>query len=70
MKLARANYGFAAAAGMAADLHISKELNALIGSLFFLGYFSFQIPGAIYAQHRSVRTLVFWSLILLSRRHP
>ena len=62
--LERANYGFAAAAGMAADLHISKELNALIGSLFFLGYFSFQIPGAIYAQNRSVRTLVFWSLIL------
>jgi hypothetical protein len=27
--LARANYGFAAAAGMAADLHISQELNAL-----------------------------------------
>jgi hypothetical protein len=34
--LERANYGFAAAAGMAADLHISKELNALIGSLFLL----------------------------------
>src|SRR5258706_27474 len=62
--LDRANYGFAAAAGMAADLHITKELNALIGSLFFLGYFSFQIPGAIYAQNKSVRTLVFWSLIL------
>jgi sugar phosphate permease len=63
--LERANYGIASAAGMAADLQISKELNALIGSLFFLGYFSFQIPGAIYAQRRSVRTLVFWSLILL-----
>jgi hypothetical protein len=25
---------------------------------------SFQIPGAIYAQRRSVRTLVFWSLTL------
>jgi sugar phosphate permease len=62
--LDRANYGFAAAAGMASDLNITKELNALIGSLFFLGYFSFQIPGAIYAQNRSVRTLVFWSLIL------
>ncbi len=62
--LDRANYGFASAAGMAADLNISKELNALIGSLFFLGYFSFQIPGAIYAQRKSVRTLVFWSLIL------
>jgi sugar phosphate permease len=63
--LERANYGVASAAGMAADLQISKELNALIGSLFFLGYFSFQIPGAIYAQRRSARTLVFWSLVLL-----
>lgn len=62
--LDRANYGFAAAAGMASDLQISQELNALIGSLFFLGYFAFQIPGAIYAQNKSVRVLVFWSLIL------
>lgn len=62
--LDRANYGFAAAAGMADDLGISKQLNALIGSLFFLGYFAFQIPGALYAQKRSVRTLVFWSLLL------
>ena len=28
--LDRANYGFAAAAGMASDLHITKQLNALI----------------------------------------
>jgi sugar phosphate permease len=62
--LDRANYGFAAAAGMASDLHITRQLNALIGSLFFLGYFSFQLPGAVYAQRKSVRTLVFWSLIL------
>jgi sugar phosphate permease len=62
--LDRANYGFAAAAGMASDLHITKQLNALIGSLFFLGYFAFQIPGALYAQNKSVRTLVLWSLIL------
>jgi sugar phosphate permease len=62
--LDRANYGFAAAAGMASDLHVTPELNALIGSLFFLGYFSFQLPGALYAQRKSVRTLVFWSLIL------
>jgi sugar phosphate permease len=62
--LDRANYGIAAAAGMATDLKITKQLNALIGSLFFVGYFTFQIPGAIYAQNRSVRVLVFWSLIL------
>jgi sugar phosphate permease len=62
--LDRANYGFAAAAGMAKDLRISGSLNALTGALFFLGYFSFQIPGAWYAQRRSARRLVYWSLLL------
>ncbi|MDB6169998.1 MAG: transporter [Verrucomicrobia bacterium] len=62
--LDRANYGFAAAAGMARELNIGKGMFSLIGSLFFLGYFFFQIPGAIYAQRHSVRKLVFVSLIL------
>ncbi|MFP3693754.1 MFS transporter, partial [Burkholderia sp. SIMBA_048] len=38
--------------------------SSLIGALFFLGYFFFQIPGAIYAERRSVKKLVFWSLVL------
>jgi hypothetical protein len=29
-----------------------------LGALFFLGYFFFQIPGAIYAERRSVRKLI------------
>ena len=62
--LDRANFGFAAAAGINQDLGISKGLASLIGALFFLGYFFFQIPGAIYAERRSVKKLVFWSLIL------
>lgn len=62
--LDRANYGFAAAAGINQDLGISKALSSLIGALFFLGYFFFQIPGAIYAERRSVKKLVFWSLVL------
>ncbi|KND60486.1 2-ketogluconate transporter [Candidatus Burkholderia verschuerenii] len=62
--LDRANYGFASAAGINADLGISKGLSSLIGALFFLGYFFFQIPGAIYSERRSVKKLVFWSLIL------
>ncbi|MBF4211939.1 MFS transporter, partial [Pseudomonas donghuensis] len=33
-------------------------------ALFFLGYFFFQIPGAIYAERRSVRKLIFICLIL------
>src|SRR5476651_272966 len=62
--LDRANYGFAAASGIEQDLNISKGTSSLIGSLFFLGYFFFQVPGAIYAQRYSVRKLVFCSLIL------
>ena len=62
--LDRANYGFASAAGIEQDLGITKSTSSLIGALFFLGYFFFQVPGAIYAQKYSVRKLVFWSLIL------
>ncbi|TKC90289.1 MFS transporter [Trinickia terrae] len=62
--LDRANFGFASAAGINQDLGIGKGLASLIGALFFLGYFFFQIPGAIYAERRSVKKLVFVSLIL------
>jgi len=59
----RANYGFGAAAGMANDLHIDTNTLALLGALFFLGYFLFQIPGAAYAERRSAKKLIFWSMI-------
>ena len=62
--LDRANYGFAAAGGMAADLDITAAMSSLLGSFFFLGYFFFQIPGAMYADKKSARKLIFWSLIL------
>ncbi|MGM0876306.1 MAG: MFS transporter [Bacillota bacterium] len=62
--LDRANYGFGAAAGMATDLQITPAISSLLGSLFFLGYFFFQIPGAHYAENNSAKKLVFWSLIL------
>ena len=62
--LDRANYGFAAAGGMAEDLNISAATSSLLGSLFFLGYFFFQIPGALYADKKSAKKLIFWSLIL------
>ncbi len=53
--LDRANYGFAAAGGMAADLDITAAMSSLLGSLFFLGYFFFQIPGALYADTKSAK---------------
>lgn len=62
--LDRANFGFGTAGGMADDLHITPSMASLLGSLFFLGYFFFQIPGALYAANKSAKKLIFWSLIL------
>ena len=62
--LDRANFGFAVAGGMEEDLNITPAISSLLGSLFFLGYFFFQIPGALYAAHKSSKKLIFWSLIL------
>jgi sugar phosphate permease len=61
--LDRANFGFASAAGINRDLGVSQGLSSLIGALFFLGYFFFQIPGAMYAEKKSVKRLIFVSLI-------
>jgi sugar phosphate permease len=62
--LDRANYAFGVAGGMQDDLNITTAMSSLLASLFFLGYFFFQIPGAIYAENRSAKKLIFWSLIL------
>jgi len=59
----RTNYGFGAAAGLAQTLHISSSRSALLGALFFLGYFLFQVPGVIYARRSSTRFLIFFALI-------
>ncbi len=59
----RTNYGFGAAAGLADTLHISSSRSALLGALFFLGYFFFQIPGVAYAKRNSTRKLIFVALI-------
>jgi sugar phosphate permease len=61
--LDRANYGFGAAAGLAKTLHITDKQTSLLGSLFFLGYFAFQVPGAAFARKRSASLLVFIALI-------
>lgn len=62
--LDRANFGFGTAGGMADDLNITAATASLLSSLFFLGYFFFQIPGALYAANKSAKKLIFWSLIL------
>ncbi len=61
--LDRSNFSIAVAGGMESELDLSASLSALIGASFFLGYFLFQIPGAIYAERRSAVRLVFWSLV-------
>lgn len=62
--LDRANFGFATAGGMGRDLNLTPSMSSLLGSLFFLGYFFFQIPGTLYAANKSAKRLIFWSLIL------
>jgi sugar phosphate permease len=61
--LGRSNFGFGAAAGLAKSLHITEPRAAFLGSVFFLGYFLFQIPAARYAIRRSATRLVFFALI-------
>lgn len=61
--LDRANYGLGAAAGLAETLHITGSQSALLGALFFLGYFAFQIPGINYARRHSCTHIVFAALI-------
>src|SRR5689334_238761 len=60
----RANYSIGSAGGLASDLDITGQANALLGALFFLGYFLFQIPAAWYAETRSAKRLMFWSLLV------
>lgn len=61
--LDRVNYGFGAAAGLAKDLGITSQTAALLGAVFFLGYFLFQVPGGHYAESRSAKHLLFWGLL-------
>src|ERR1700758_4694510 len=61
--LDRANYGFGAAAGMAKTLGITGSRNSLLGALFFLGYFFFQVPGIVAARRFSCTRLVAVSLL-------
>lgn len=62
--LDRANFGFGAAAGMSRTLHITDGQLALLGALFFLGYFLFQIPGMLMARRLSATRVVFVALVL------
>jgi len=61
--LGRSNFGFGAAAGLAQSLNITESRAAFLGSVFFIGYFFFQIPAASYARRRSAARLVFFALL-------
>ncbi|MGI8760152.1 MAG: MFS transporter [Jatrophihabitantaceae bacterium] len=62
--LDRSNYSLGAAGGLQSALHITSAQTGLLGGLFFVGYFIFQVPAASFAERRSVKKLMFWSLIL------
>jgi sugar phosphate permease len=59
----RSNYSIAAPGGLAHDLRMTPALTGLAAGLFFIGYFFFQVPAAQYAERKSVRKLLFWSLL-------
>jgi len=61
--LGRSNFGFGAAAGLAKSLSITESRAAFLGSVFFLGYFLFQVPAAAYAQRKSATRLIFFALL-------
>lgn len=61
--LDRANYSFGVAGGMGESLHITASIASLLSALFFLGYFFFQVPAAWFAEKKSAKKLVFWSLV-------
>jgi sugar phosphate permease len=61
--LDRSNFSIAVAGGMSHDLHLTGGTSGLIGASFFAGYFLLQVPGVLYADRRSVRSLIFWSVL-------
>jgi MFS family permease len=61
--LDRTNYGFGAAAGLNESLGISPNRAALLSSLFFLGYFAFQVPAASYARRHSPTKMIFGCIL-------
>lgn len=62
--LDRSNYSLGSAGGLKTALHLTPGQIGLLGGLFFIGYFIFQVPAAIFAERRSVKQLMFWALIL------
>jgi sugar phosphate permease len=62
--LDRANYSLGSAGGLKHTLQLTSGQVGLLGGLFFIGYFIFQVPAAVFAERRSVKRLMFWSLIV------
>ncbi|MGH8962834.1 MAG: MFS transporter [Jatrophihabitantaceae bacterium] len=60
--LDRSNYSIGSAGGLTDHLHITSTQSGLLGGLFFIGYFLFQVPAGSFAERRSVKSLLFWSL--------
>jgi sugar phosphate permease len=62
--LDRSNYSIGVAGGLKESLGLTPGWSALLGAVFFLGYFAFQLPAAHYAERKSVGRLIFWAVLL------
>ena len=52
--LDRSNYSLGAAGGLKHALHITSGQAGLLGGLFFIGYFIFQVPAADFAERHGL----------------
>ncbi|MGH9524251.1 MAG: MFS transporter [Terriglobales bacterium] len=59
----RVNIGFAMAGGMNESLHLSAVASGTAAGMFFWGYLLLQVPGGHFAEHRSPKRFLQWSIV-------
>jgi MFS family permease len=59
----RVNIGFAMAGGMNEALHLSALSSGTAAGVFFWGYLLLQVPGGHFAEHRSPKRFIQWSIV-------
>jgi len=57
--LDRSDYSIGSVGGPTNHLHITSTQPRLLGGLFLIGYFLFQVPAGMFAERRSVKSLLF-----------
>jgi sugar phosphate permease len=59
----RMNISFAMAGGMNEALGLSMTMSGFSAGIFFFGYMVLQIPGGHWAEHKSAKKFIMWTII-------